>query len=199
MIRELKNLLDLNNNILENFKSEIKSGLQKLEDKIDNKIEALESDKKLLQQQITAAAQQNKETQQLYDELEQYGRGLYLRIDSVPKQNNEKAENVFRFVKGMVEEVPDLEIPEVVTERARRIDLGFPNKKKTQKKCKSIIDRFTTFRHRTAFYKGQRAIGNRPQVRLDLTKRLYDILKAGNEYIKSISDTAKFCYADVKR
>ena len=139
MIRELKNLLDLNNNILENFKSEIKSGLQKLEDKIDNKIEALESDKKLLQQQITAAAQQNKETQQLYDELEQYGRGLYLRIDSVPKQNNEKAENVFRFVKGMVEEVPDLEIPEVVTERARRIDLGFPNKKKRRKSVSLLL------------------------------------------------------------
>ena len=68
---ELKNLLNVNNNILENFKGEIKSDLQKLEDKIDNKIKALESDKKLLQQQVTALAQQNKETQQRYDELEQ--------------------------------------------------------------------------------------------------------------------------------
>ena len=53
---ELKNSLDVNNT-LENFKSEIKSDLQKLEDKIDNKIKALESDKKLLQQQVTAMAQ----------------------------------------------------------------------------------------------------------------------------------------------
>ena len=64
---ELKNSLDVNNNTLENFKSEIKSDLQKLEDKIDNKIKVLESDKKLLQQQITALALQNKETHQRYD------------------------------------------------------------------------------------------------------------------------------------
>ena len=87
MIRfnELKNSLDVNNNTLEKFKCEIKSDLQKLEDKMDNKIKALESDKKLLQQQVTTMAQQNKETQQRYDELEQYGRRLCLRIDSVPK------------------------------------------------------------------------------------------------------------------
>ena len=54
---ELKNSMDVNNNTLENFKSEIKSDLQKLEDKTDNKIKALESDKKLLQQQIIALAQ----------------------------------------------------------------------------------------------------------------------------------------------
>ena len=66
----LKNSLDVNKNTLENFKSEIRSDLQKLEDRIDNKIKALESDKKLLQQQIAALAQQNKETQQRYDELE---------------------------------------------------------------------------------------------------------------------------------
>ena len=35
---ELKNSLDVNNNTLENFVHEIKSDLQKLEDKIDNKI-----------------------------------------------------------------------------------------------------------------------------------------------------------------
>ena len=37
---ELKNSLDVNNNTLENFKSEIESDLQKLEDKIDNKVKA---------------------------------------------------------------------------------------------------------------------------------------------------------------
>ena len=192
---ELKNSLEVNNNTLENFKSEIKSDLQKLEDKIDNKIKALESDKKHLQQQVTALAQQNKETKQCYDELEQCRR-LCLRIDSVPKQNNEKAEDVFKFVKGLIEEVPDLEIPEVVIDRAHRNGPDYTDKK-TQKVCKSIIVRFTTFRHRTAFYRTRRSIGKRAQVRLDLTKRRYDILKAGNKYIKSIGHTAKFCYADI--
>ena len=63
--------------------------------------------------------------------------------------------------------------------------------------CKSIIVRFKTFRHRTAFYRVRRSIGNRVQVRLALIKRRYDILKAGNEYIKSIGHTAKFYYADI--
>ena len=89
--------MDFNNNPLENFKSEIKSDLQKLEDKINNKIKALESNNKLLQQQVTALAQQNEETQQYYDDLEQYGRRLCLRIDSVPKQNNQKAEDVVKY------------------------------------------------------------------------------------------------------
>ena len=146
--------------------------------------------------QVTALAQQNKEIQQCYDELEQYGRRLCLRIDSVPKQNNEKAEDVFKFVKGLIEEVPDLEIPEVVIDRAHRIGPDYTDKK-TQKVCKSIIVRFTTFRHRTAFYRAWKSIGKIAQVRLDLTKRWYDILKAGIEYIKSIGHTAKFCYADI--
>ena len=133
---ELKNSLNINNNALENFQSEIKSGLQKLEDKIDNKIKALESDKKLLQQQVTALAQQNKETQQRYDELEQYGRRLCLRIDSVPKQNNEKAEDVFKFVKGLIQEVPGLETPEVVIDRAHRIGPDYTDKKR--RKCVSL-------------------------------------------------------------
>ena len=132
---ELKNLLNVNNNILENFKGEIKSDLQKLEDKIDNKIKALESDKKHLQQQVTALAQQNKETKQCYDELEQCRRRC-LRIDIVPKQSNEKAEDAFKFVKGLIEEVPDLEIPEVLIDRAHRIGLDYTDKKR--RKCVSL-------------------------------------------------------------
>ena len=82
---KLKNSSDFSNNTLENFKSEIKSDLQKSEDKINNKIKALESDNKLLQQQVTTLAQQNEETQQYCDDLEQCGRRLCLRIDSVPR------------------------------------------------------------------------------------------------------------------
>ena len=54
---------------------------------------------------MTSLAQQNKETQQRCDKLEQYGRGHYNRIDSIPKQNNEKAAGFFEFVKVLIEEV----------------------------------------------------------------------------------------------
>ena len=165
-------------------------------DKIDNKIKALESDKKLLQQQITTPTQQNKETQQHYYELEQYGRRYSLWIDSVPRQNNKKAGDVFKFVKGLIEEVPDLETPEAEIDRVHRIGPDYTDRK-AQKVCKSIIVCFTTFRHRAAFYRARKTIENRTQVRLDLTKRQYDILKTENDYISSIGHTAKFSYANL--
>ena len=49
----------------------------------------------------------NKETQQQCDELKKCSRRVCLRADSVPKQNNEKDEDVLKFVKGQIEEVPD--------------------------------------------------------------------------------------------
>ena len=74
--------------------------------------------------------------------MEQYGRRLCFRIDSVPKQDNEKAEDVFVFGKGLIEEVPDLEIPEVVKDRAHRIgpDLNITTTTTKQtKKCRKCV------------------------------------------------------------
>ena len=110
----------------------------------------MESDKKHLQQQVTALAQQNKETKQCYDELEQCRR-LCLRIDSVPKQNNEKAEDVFQFAKRLNEEVPDLEMPEVVIDGAYRTGSDYTDKK--HRKCVSLslfaLQRSTIVQHFT--------------------------------------------------
>ena len=82
-------------------------------------------------------AQKNKESQQCNNELEQYSRRLRLRIDSFPKQNNEKAEDVFKFVKGLVKEFLDLEIPKTVTDRAHRIGPDYTDKKR--RKCVSLL------------------------------------------------------------
>ena len=47
--------------------------------------------------------------------------------------------DVLKFVKGLIEEVPDLEIPEVVTGRAHRIGPDYPDKKKQKRrKCVSL-------------------------------------------------------------
>ena len=126
---ELKKSLDVNKNTPGNSQSEIKSDLQKLVYKIDNKINTLDSEKKLLQEQITALAQQKKESQQPYDELQQCSNKLYLRIGSVPKQNNKKAEDILKFLKGLIEEVPDLAIPEVVIDRPKELVLIISTKK----------------------------------------------------------------------
>ena len=67
--------------------------------------------------------------------MEQNGHRLCLRIDSVPKQNNEKAKDGFKFVKGLIEEVPDFEIPEAVIDV--ELVLIIPTKKRG--KCVSLI------------------------------------------------------------
>ena len=51
------------------------------------------------------------------NELEQYGWRLCIRIDSVPKENKEKAQGLFKSIKALIEEVPGLKIQEVVTEQ----------------------------------------------------------------------------------
>ena len=97
--------------------------------------------------------------------------------------------------KELLEEVSDLEIPEAVS-RGHRLVLVIPTKVR-----KSVVVRFTTFRHRIEFYTAQRPIGHRAQVRLVLTKPQCDndILNAESEYIKPIGYSVKFCfcYADV--
>ena len=67
---------------------------------------------------------QTRNSQQPYDELEQYVHILCFRIDSAPKQNNEKVEDVFKFVKGFIEE-----IPEVLIHKAHKIGPDYTHKK----------------------------------------------------------------------
>ena len=61
--------------------------------------------------------------------IKTYGRRLCLRLDNVPKQNNEKAEDVFKYLKDLIEEVPDLEILEPVIDRAHDIGPDYTDKK----------------------------------------------------------------------
>ena len=132
----------------------------------------MESGKKLLPQQIATLRKQNKETQQHY-ELEQYSRRVCLGADSAPKQNNEKVEDVLKFLKGQIEEVPDFEIPEAVIDR--ELFLIIPTKKR--RNCVSlllfslrtsvIVHYFSYFTH---YFFVLFSIGSKSKARLDLAK-----------------------------
>ena len=65
----------------------------------------------------------------------------------------------------------------------------------SKKKCKSIIVRFTTFPHRTLFYRARKNLKS-AKVKLDLTKSRFDLLKRANNHVKEIR-AINFCYADV--
>ena len=88
-----------------------------------------------------------------------------------------------------------VDIPESVIDRAHRIGsryLGASSKNY----CKSIIIRFTTFRHKTMFYRAKNKLKRGVRVKLDLTKSRYDLLKRANDHLKELP-FIKFCYADV--
>ena len=63
-----------------------------------------------------------------------------------------------------------------------------------KKKCKSIIVRFTTFRHRTLFYRARKNLKS-AKVKLDLMKSRFDLLKRANNHMKEIR-AINFCHAD---
>ena len=63
----------------------------------------------------------------------------------------------------------------------------------TNKKCKSIIMRFTTLQHRTLFYRARKS---GLKVKLDLTKSRFNLWKKANDHVREIR-AIWFCYGDV--
>ena len=125
------------------------------------------------------------------DELEQYGRRLCIRIDSVPVAENETSNDVLQNVKSIIEESSS-EIPHVAINRAHRIGKTYTDKT-SGVKCKSIIVRFTTFRHRTMFYDSRKNLKHNVKGRLDLTKRHYLQLVKNNEAVKFVMADINCC------
>ena len=90
------------------------------------------------------------------EELEQYGRRLCLRVDGIPAVSNESSDDVMNLTKSLFKQA-NVSVPENVLDRAHRIGPVY-NDRVSQKKCKSIIVRFTTSRHRTLFYRARKNI-----------------------------------------
>ena len=87
------------------------------------------------------------------EELEQYGRRMCLRIEDVPSVENESPDDVLDKVKSLITE-SGCEIPDMVIDKAHQIGKGYKDKTRNIP-CKSIIVRFSTFRHRTLFYRNR--------------------------------------------
>ena len=88
-----------------------------------------------------------------------------------------------------------VDIPESVIDRAHRIGSRYLDA--SSNNCyKSIIVYFTTFRHRTMFYRAKNKLKRGVRIKLDLTKSRYALLKRANDHVKEVP-SIKFCYADV--
>ena len=78
----------------------------------------------------------------------------------------------------------EAEIPESVLDRAHRIGPTYTGND-TGKKMQSIIVRFTTFRHKTLFYKNRKKIKSGARIRLDLTKDRYNLLVSARKRVNN--------------
>ena len=117
------------------------------------------------------------------EELDQYSRRLCIR--GVPTTDNETSEEVFKKVQSMIHET-ECDIPDVVIDRAHRIGNSYKDRK-TKILCKSIIVRFTTFRHRTMFYRNRNKLENNAIVKLDLTRKSYMTFMRALESVKKVT------------
>ena len=93
-----------------------------------------------------------------------------MRIDGVPSVDRETSIDVLEKVKEICAE-SNLEILGSNLGRAHRIGESYFDKIK-KVKCKCIIVRFNTFRHRTLLYKAKKDKKQKKgyKIRLDLTK-----------------------------
>ena len=80
-------------------------------------------------------------------------------------------------------------------DRAHRIGKGYVEKN-SRKLCKSIIVRFSTFRHRTKFYRSRSKLKNNVKVKLDLTKNRYTIFTKAIETAKP-SNVVDYVMVDI--
>ena len=117
------------------------------------------------------------------EELDQYSRRLCIR--GVATTDNETSEEIFKKVQSMIHET-ECDIPDVVIDRAHRIRNGCKDRK-TKILCKSIIVRFTTFRHRTMFYRNRNKLENNTIVKLDLTRKSYMTFMRALESVKKVT------------
>ena len=148
MSEQEENLTKVLNNVLNDLREEITKQIQ---NEIKSHCKHLESENQMLKHQVSELRRLNISNQNNHAELEQYGRRLCLRIDGIPTKTIESSDDVLDSVKSLFKEAK-VDIPESVIDRAHRIGSRYLDASPNNY-CKSIIVRFTTFRHRTMFYR----------------------------------------------
>ena len=119
------------------------------------------------------------------DESEQYSRRLCFRVKNIKKSENETLEVVLESIRKLFDEA-NLIIPDAYIDRTHHVS----------KTNNTVIVRFTTFRHRSMFYRNRKALKGGVTVHLDLTKSRLDLLMKANKYTKEISNV-DFAYSDI--
>ena len=88
-----------------------------------------------------------------------------------------------------------MDIPNEVVDRVHRIGPSYTDKN-SNVECKSVIVRFTSFRHRTMVYRAKKKMKPGVRVKLDLTKSRYTLLTDANKVVRQNPDN-KFCFVGI--
>ena len=173
--------------LFDNFKKDLKEKMKKEMDEQITKI-------CMFQNQMLELKQANIKLQNELDELEQYGRRSCIRIDGIPEVSNESSEDVFSNIVDMFVRV-GIEDIEHNIDRAHRIGKSYHHKK-SKKKCKSIIVKFSSFRYRTKAYRQKKNLDDGVTAHADLTKKRHSLRRKANDLVRN-RDEVLFCYADI--
>ena len=115
---------------------------------------------------------------------------MCVRITAIPSQKNVSAEDVRNSMKSIIEE-SGCDIPDLALDRTHRIGKNDPS----GKNVRPVIARFTTFRHRTMFYRARKK-RSKNGVHLDLTKERFRLYQKARDLVKS-KESVKYVYVDV--
>ena len=143
MFEQEENLAKVFNNALNNLWEETTKQIQ---NEIKSHCKHLESENQMLKHQVSELRRLNISNQNNHEELEQYGRRLCLRTDSVYTKTNESSDDVLDSVKSLFKEAK-IDSLESVIDRAHRIGSRYLDVS-SKNYCKSIIISFITFCHR---------------------------------------------------
>ena len=182
--------------LIKNMKVLIQSEFQYTIQKYKNQLEEMSSTVAMLQQHLTNLKQENlnlqksikidrQDLEKYCEENEQYSRRLCLIIKNMKKQENESSDQVLEEIKCLFSE-SSINIPDICIDRARRVS----------KTDDTVIARFTTFCHRTMFYRKRKELKNGVKVHLDLTKAILDLLIKASKCVKNLFNN-DFVYADI--
>ena len=127
----------------------------------------------MLQQQIISLKSAMCTSESNTKELEQYGKRMWLCIESVAIVANKTSDDVFNNVLDMCKK-GNINISKNDINRAHRICKPYVDNI-SRKQCKSVIVRFTFYRMRILVYCGNKNMKD-VRIKIDLTKKLHTLL-----------------------
>ena len=184
--------------------ADLKGLMERMEKTLGDKIDALtqklaEKDKKIeeLQKKVFEFEVKADYTEKRFellerrlDDYEQYSRRTSLRVNGIPYDQNETAENCLQKVKTEIAKL-GVNIENCEFDRAHRIGVS----KEGEHKERQMIVKFTTFRARTEVYRNRKREG-KIRFYIDQTKRRFTLKRMAMDYVKSKPEV-DFVFVDV--